>query len=738
MNIKDMTTKSHPMQASREPRVVATRQRLTLRIYPWVFAFSAFVLFAGPVWAASSFQTQVPVFDRKPTLNGTIDASWKGAVALSVNFDFTYQRAGEPTTVYVAQDATGLDVAFDVTQRHSIVAEQHTNGSGVLQDDNVTIFLYPQGVRGFAYTFTANANGTRYQTSSENTAYSPDWVAAARRTGNGYTVTMHIPYNIVRSTGSGVWRAQFTRTILSLNATQVWEHEAGQSRAADPTLAGTMMGIGDAKKQSAVRSRARLQLYALGELTTKNYGGSTSRMGLDVAVPVTSTSSLVATLHPDYSNVEVDQQTIAPNAFQRRYNEVRPFFTQVGSNFNSLFSCNNCPTTLYTPAIPNFSQGYAYEGTQGPFAFAAFNAPGTNRDDNAQVLTYTEQSRRGLAAISLQRVNTTSTNLSDDATTISAGYLNRYTHYYGYVNAGVDRGTNVTEPGFGDYFEYGVGYGGKLTNIGIDFQKIGPQFRPADGFVTQAGIAGYNIGGSHTIQFSSTASLQDIVVSANNLNFHDPSAHRAQIQQNGEVDFDFAHLISLHLYSGYAAYQTVSGQFLPFNANGFNLSYKGRTTTPSSVSYSGGSYNNGKLTSWSYVATSPLIRRVNLGLEVDENRYVPHVTAEPTAQQWLERASVDWQFSRNASVDFGARRIIGRNLPNAFQMPDLPTAQLPLGTINGFAPFDYVNAANLSFALHFLTARNEFYIVYGDPNSLVTTPAIFVKLIRYVGAGKGT
>ena len=49
-----------------------------------------------------------------------------------------------------------------------------------------------------------------------------------------------------------------------------------------------------------------------------------------------------------------------------------------------------------------------------------------------------------------------------------------------------------------------------------------------------------------------------------------------------------------------------------------------------------------------------------------------------------------------------------------------------------------MNASNVTVAFHLLAAKNEFYIVYGDPNSLATTPALFLKWIRYVGAQKGT
>ena len=117
-------------------------------------------------------------------------------------------------------------------------------------------------------------------------------------------------------------------------------------------------------------------MYGLSESTSKENGGSTSRVGMDFAIPVTPTASFVGALHPDYSNVEIDQQTISPQAFARQYAEVRPFFTQAASYFNQHISCSDCPQTLYTPAIPTFAQGYAIEGTQGHLSFGAFDVVG--------------------------------------------------------------------------------------------------------------------------------------------------------------------------------------------------------------------------------------------------------------------------------------------------------------------------------------------------------------------------
>ena len=294
--------------------------------------------------------------------------------------DFTYRKpVDEDTEVRVAQDGTSLDIVFVVTQREARTEAQQTNGSSVTSDDYVGVYLFPKGTTGFQYGFFANPRGTRYQFSSENSAYTPQWTAVGHPTSSGYIVTMRIPLNVIRSGGSTAWRAQFVRSIVATGGLAVWAYAGGGTGATDPAFAGTLLGVGT--KATAQRPKPRAQIYTLGELTTPRYGGSTSRIGGDFAIPVTPTASFVGTLHPDFSNVEIDQQTIAPSAFAYQFSEVRPFFTQAGQAFNYSVSCSDCPQLLYTPAIPTFREGYALEGTQGPVTFGAFNAIGNGRVD---------------------------------------------------------------------------------------------------------------------------------------------------------------------------------------------------------------------------------------------------------------------------------------------------------------------------------------------------------------------
>jgi hypothetical protein len=137
--------------------------------------------------------------------------------------------------------------------------------------------------------------------------------------------------------------------------------------------------------------------------------------------------------------------------------------------------------------------------------------------------------------------------------------------------------------------------------------------------------------------------------------------------------------------------------------------------------YLTGHYYHGTLTSWTRSVTIPFTHKAALVLEGDDTIYASAVAAEPDAKQWLERASLNYQMNHTLSFDFGMRKIIGFSQPFAFA----PTPT-------------FLNGTNISAAIHYFRGNNELYIVYGDPNRLNTVPALFVKLIRYVGAGKGT
>lgn len=665
----------------------------------------------------------VPTLAAPPSMGGVLDPSWDDAAKLTLALDFTYRRpAAETTEVRIAQDSTALDIAFVVTQTEPIVDRQQTNGSSVTSDDYVGVYLYPHGTVGFQYSFFANPAGTRYQTSSENSAYTPQWTAIGHSTPTGYVVTMRIPLEVIRSGGSTTWRAQFVRATVATNGLASWTFSQREQNVNDPAFAGTLVGVG-VKRSTASRPKPRAQIYGLGEATTRANGGNTSRIGADFSLPVTPTASFVGTLHPDYSNVEIDQQTIAPSAFAYQYAEVRPFFTQAAQAFNYNFSCSDCPQLLYTPAIPTFREGYALEGTQGPVTFGGFDAIGDGRVDQAEAFDYNKETTENYFSANLQRVAVdTSNGVHDELNSFQGGISNQKTHFFVYGNVAFESGSLVSVPGDANYQEYGFGYASATTVAVLNAQRIGSQFDPVDSFVSQTDLTGFEWFARKTFNFSPTYFLHDIQVADFWARYHNSSGGLDQTDTAERTQFDFRNLITAKVNFSANGVQVADREFLPFDGNLLYLGYKVNTVTPTFVQHTYGKYYHGELDANTYLTTQPLRKRLNLTLEADQDTYFTRYPGETSATQWLERASLDWQITRDASFDVGARRIFGPYLPNSFALP----------------PFGTVNASNVSVAFHLLNRRNEFYIVYGDPNSLSTTPALFVKWIRYIGAPKGT
>jgi hypothetical protein len=681
--------------------------------------------FAVPACAQQALPSiDVPVLAAAPSLGGVIDATWAGAKSVTLDGDFTNRRpAEEATTVLVAQDAGGIDLAYTATQREGITAATQTNGAGVLSDDYAAVVFAPNGSQGFQYVFYANPLGTRYQTSSENSAYTPSWQAVGKRTAAGYVVTMRIPLNIIRSGGATSWRVQLERETIATNAFAVWSYSSSASSANDPSFLGTFTNV--AATGASTRPRPRAQIYGLGELTPPAYGGDTSRLGADLSIPVTPKASLVATFHPDFSNVEVDQQTIAPTAFARQYTEVRPFFTQVASPFNYAESCINCAQTLYTPAIPTFRDGYALEGSQGPVTFSAFDAVGYSRADSAETADYSVANTNRQYQVDVQRVAVDGVGgLHDDTTSINGGYVNQHSHELIFANYATEAGSAVTDRSQATNLQTGFGYANATTTALAFYDRTGTQFAPADGYVAQDDIIGPGLYLQKTVPFAPKKLLHDISFSAFIDSLHDHLGEPSQHTENEQINFDFRDLLTLHVYGAEQTVRTYDDRFLPFDGNGAYVGYKTQTTTPTYVQYTGGDYYHGVLDAWVYLTTLPVTKRIHLTLETDEDNYLSRVPSEGRAVTWLERTSLDYQISREMQFDLGARQIFGENIPNAIAAPD-------------FTPF---RAANVTFAFHYLSrdGTNEFYAVYGDPNSLATKPALFLKLIRYIGAPKGT
>jgi hypothetical protein len=734
-----------------------------MRVGVWFLAALAAAL---PIFARAATAAQaplaVPVITSAPPLDPRAPVeTWGLAAKVDIVWDVPHSRpASEASTARVAASGDDIYVRFDVKQHEPVLATQHANNVGDGTDDEVWIDLWPGGKHGFFYQFAATSNGTHFQYSSENTAYAPTWQSFGTVVDGGFVVTMKIPLQVLRGATPGAWLTQFVRVIRSSGEYDVWSYAQGQTNWDDVNYAGAAHGF----RTIATKPQPRFGAYGLGALGSPNSGLSTARVGVDYSIPVTANTSLYGTIHPDFSNVEVDQSTISPTAFARYYNEVRPFFTQGANNYDN-FNCNACPgiTELYTPNIPTPNEGYAIEGRQGPAQFAAFDSVGTGRVDAAQAFAVNSSDNDWLA--SFQRVAVNEPGLKDDTVTSGLSF-NDHKNISAYFNYGSDSGTNVLLGNQAQRYDGGIYYYTNTFGAAFSSRKVGYFYNPVDGLIQHPDIAGYGTFFAKIITFKDSW-LNSVGISGfidryhnaagvldqsdNNVIFDILTANRIDIQTSIGSSYLLSNNCATSLgnlitvtpinYSQYASCQVMT----PISQNGVQLTWHsgtqnspgnfpnhGSESNPTIISFNTGIFGPGRLDSWVRSTTMRVGLRGALSLEADDTRQ--YLYDGGTNIQWLERAGYTYVLGPDASLAFGVRRIIGTAPTIVSNSPAMCQTYLE----NPEPSTPCTGAWNLSFAYHKRTPHDEYYFAYGDASQTSTVPQWILKWIKYIGAEKGT
>lgn len=687
-----------------------------------------------PISTPAAIVQAVPPLDpRSPS------AEWPQLPSIALRWDVAHaQQAADGTRVYVATDGKALYVRFDARQRMPVVATQHSNdvvtgGSNInggiaWPDDAVWVDLWPTGPAGFQYQFESNPIGAHNESSTENVAYAPHWTSEGRVINGGYVVTMAIPFSAIHGAHDGAWRIQFVRYVRSTGALDVWSYSQSQTNPDDAQFAGSLAFT---HVQRAGLPKPRIAPYVLGIAAPPSAGSDRSRAGLDYSIPVTQTASFFGTLYPDYSNVELDQQSISPSVFQRTYSEVRPFFTQAAQYYDRV-GCNVCSgfmTTLYTPGIPTPREGYAFEGRNGNFGLAAFDAVGTGRDDNAGVLDYVSPDNHWSATY--QHVAANIPSLVDDSDQLGFNWSNgRGAFLYG--TAAGEHGTQLPLGPTGEWLDAGGGWIDQHFGFAAAIRKVGANFNPVDGFAAHPGIAGYGVYSARVWTFAPNDVLSSIGVAGILDRYQGPAGGIAQSDNTAILDILAKDSIDLQLTSG-SDYWRFGNTLTPISQNGgFQVTYHsgmqnnvnnfpshGSSSTPTMIGYNTGRYGLGRLDTWYRSSTVRVGERGFLTLTVDDTAQRFGGTA-PDNVQWFDSLAYSFQIDPQSSVALGLRRVIGY-------------APQPNGGGNCAG-----SCSNISFAYHLRFADKEIYLAYGDPNTLVTIPQVIFKLIFYAGAPKGT
>ena len=677
------------------------------------------------------------------------DARWSTAARVSGFMDASkHAPADFATSAALLYDDQNLYVAFWCAQPVPITANEKTDNSGFGTDDYVGIGIDPSGNGEQAYYFEVSPIGTRDQQASESNRYAPHWSAAAAINPTGWTAMLVIPLNVLRlpAGANQSWRLNFVRGVAIGGRQYTWSYSAGMNIGANfPALVDARYWATLARMHIArarVHLHPRIELYGLnssgGDRTqfVAPDGSSFSKnprvAGVDLAYPVTSTISFVGALNPDFSNVEADQQTIAPQVFRRNLNEYRPFFAQ-GANFinnaATQLAINDPPNQVfYSPSIPTFDRGYKLEGTFGKYqSFGMLDANGINQ--------VTGQAFNDIAfgfkhllpgkAFGYWTNGVVANHADGRDVTVETGVQARdlRTGWLGALFHQQETGSFVSDASQAQSTYGFIDHQSSNHEALISMRNIGPLYNPIDGFTVIGDLKGP---GFFVNEFGagprgSGIKNGNVFLFGERYLDRTGAVHRADAGFNANADFN--NLFSLHgamtttelrtydgnFFTGYPLYRNPNVQ--PFNNAFIGLGYREQSPQPIGAQFSWGRFGDFYLQQWNSNTTIPLRQRYTLALEYDGTH--ERFFSGGLDGQWLRKVALGWSIDKDSNLSMALRTISGNG---------------------GFAN----PGTNLSGSYHRHFHGGDLYLNFGTPAADKSVNRFIIKYVLNSGGESNT
>lgn len=720
--------------------------------------------------AAAQFMNTYPAVMAKHSLAADIalsDPDWlHGKVTDGNNrFEDITTRSVAPlqTAAYVLYDAQNLYVAFEAQQPNvPITANQTTNNVGFGLDDFVGVGLDTSGNGSTVYYFETTPRGTRYQQASESTRYNPVWSAVARVDKGTWTAVLTIPLSALHrgAAATQTWRFNFVRGIAAKGEHYTWAFDGTMQDAPIPQwpaftdaqfwprLSGIQLTAGE-----RFRDRVRADAYALGsggsdrKLFAQANGSfapePARRFGVDVSYAVTNSIHFVATVNPDFSNVEVDQQTIAPQEFRRPLLEYRPFFAEGAAFLNPVSPSAGASQPnnqiFYSPAIGPFDRGAKLEGSFGNQSFGVLSFRGYDQttgnvfDDIAYGYTHA-LADHSFSYWSDGVLAHHSAAGSDAAAEAGAQYHNLRTGLITGADQAFESGSYVLDPGHAS----ALSVWGQLLkpNYGafLDYQNVTPNYNPIDGFTsisdTRGLVYGLNAAGS-----SGALKNYSAFVGADRYVDESGAVHQADVLATLKATFKDQISVSIGPHNGelrsYAASTPgpagcedpalvrtaytgfpnyYCGRTDRFQQLNVKLGYRDGTQSPTDFAFAEGPFGATFIHQYSLSASRTLGTRLSVAAQY-AGTYGRAIAGGALTSQWLRLISLGYNLGPDSNIALELRSIDG--------------------AVNGVTTVPGVNVA-LSYHSRFPNG-DQLYFAFGTPAATQTLNRLIVKYVFHAG-----
>ena len=464
-----------------------------------------------------------------PKIDGDIsDPVWSKATRIDKFYQTIPVRGARPselTVVYVAFDENNLYFAFDCrdSQPDNILATVMQRDRELWQDDNIRIYLDPYDSARDAMAFMVNSLGTQMDILIENNSnFYPEWDTIwdveARRTDDGWTAEMAIPFRSISfDPGVDEWGFEIMRQMRHKNETVRWSQIDQFLPPWNVSEIGTITGIRDTNRGLGLDVQAFGKIdYERDWMQRPRDDSFTPEASGNIYYKITPSLTGIVTLNTDFSDSPLDERQVNTGRFSLFFPETRDFFLQDRAIFEFGGRAMTPPNTAIN-GLPFFTRkigivndeivdlvaGGKISGRIGNLNVGALGVRMDNSDNiDAETLSV---ARLSADILDESRIGAILTHGDPDGTGTNtlAGvdfqYQNSSIFNRGRFLADIfyqrSFSNDVHGPAAGkddDMFGFFLGYPNDLLRWFISGKEIGERFEPALGFVNRRNIRDYN------------------------------------------------------------------------------------------------------------------------------------------------------------------------------------------------------------------------------------------------------
>lgn len=277
------------------------------------------------------------------TLDGVLDEeAWSEANTTS---DFITLRpkpglvADHQTEVRLIYDDEAIYVgAYMKDVSRDSIMTQLTERDDIGNTDFFGFMIDTYGNQSEGYEFITASTGVQFDAlvspNNEDNSWDAVWFSAVSLTDAGWYAEVKIPYSAIRfqKKDEQDWRINFFRRRAVTAEQSFWAELDPENDNAFLQSCGNVVGLGDIEPPIRLSFSPYASIYGLNSKDNSrevvNTTGYSYNMGMDVKYGINDAFTLDMTLIPDFGQVQQDDEVLNLTAFEIRFSENRPFFTE--------------------------------------------------------------------------------------------------------------------------------------------------------------------------------------------------------------------------------------------------------------------------------------------------------------------------------------------------------------------------------------------------------------------------